>query len=68
MKKLVFGVMSAGCEFSTISEELQGVNCVSCSCAQCIWSGGGGGGKFLWAFFIFDGVFFLFFLVLFLYF
>jgi hypothetical protein len=36
----VWCAMSAGCVFSTISEELQRVNCVFGSCAQCIWSGG----------------------------
>jgi len=32
-KTSVWCVMSAGCEFSTISEELQGVNCVFCGSA-----------------------------------
>jgi hypothetical protein len=36
----VWCAMSAGCEFSTSCEELQGVNCVFRSCAQCIRSGG----------------------------
>jgi len=34
-KTCVWCAMNAGCEFSAISEELEGVNCVFCSCAQC---------------------------------